>query len=281
MNCGMNITALRPRFIRYLEPVADVFVRLQITPNQISLLSLMAGIVCAVLFFQRQFLLGSLALLALCDLRPDRRQCCPQDRMPTLISGRSLTGLLTSTWTLWPCSGSGFPGSRSSASFFPFRPMADFAVVAFAIIGSLMNTFIKPVVYAEIGYGKKWRGRSTILSKESGSLAGPRRSLSLLSAASPGSSGHRSSSSRSARTYRQSSGSSIFTERSPDPVSSTVIPPNNFFTMMTVSPDHPATGRYPVYPVVCIRGLALNRLNEPRFHQADYGLLPNAFLISP
>ena len=33
--------------------------------------------------------------------------------------------------------------------------MADFGVVAFAIIGSLMNTFIKPVVYAEIGYREK------------------------------------------------------------------------------------------------------------------------------
>ena len=59
----MNITALRPRFIRYLEPVAEVFVRLKITPNQISLLALLAGIACAFLFFQRQFFLGSLALL--------------------------------------------------------------------------------------------------------------------------------------------------------------------------------------------------------------------------
>ena len=40
----MNITSLRPRFIRYLEPVADVFVRLKITPNQISLLALLSGL---------------------------------------------------------------------------------------------------------------------------------------------------------------------------------------------------------------------------------------------
>ena len=58
----MNITALRPRFIRYLEPMADVFVRLRITPNQISLLALLAGITSAYLFFQRQFIWGSLAL---------------------------------------------------------------------------------------------------------------------------------------------------------------------------------------------------------------------------
>ena len=59
----MNITALRPRFIRYLEPVADVFVRFGITPNQISIFSLLAGIACSYLFFQRQFLYGSLVLV--------------------------------------------------------------------------------------------------------------------------------------------------------------------------------------------------------------------------
>ncbi len=59
----MNITALRPRFVRYLEPVADVFVRLRITPNQISLLALAAGVACAALFWQRQFLWGALLLL--------------------------------------------------------------------------------------------------------------------------------------------------------------------------------------------------------------------------
>jgi len=51
----MNITALRPRFIRYLEPVADVFIGLGITPNQISMLALIAGIACAFLFFQQHF----------------------------------------------------------------------------------------------------------------------------------------------------------------------------------------------------------------------------------
>ncbi len=62
----MNITALRPRFIRYLEPVADVFVRLKITPNQISLLALLAGIACAYLFFTRQFILGQPCTLPVC-----------------------------------------------------------------------------------------------------------------------------------------------------------------------------------------------------------------------
>src|SRR5512137_1394520 len=63
MISGMNITALRPRFIRYLEPIADIFVRFRVTPNQISMLALIAGLSCAYLFFRREFIWGSLALV--------------------------------------------------------------------------------------------------------------------------------------------------------------------------------------------------------------------------
>ena len=66
----MNITALRPRFIGYLEPVADMFVKTGITPNQISLLSLLFGVACAICFIDRHFFLGSVFLFisALLDL---------------------------------------------------------------------------------------------------------------------------------------------------------------------------------------------------------------------
>ncbi len=59
----MNITALRPRFKQYLEPIAGVFIRCGITPNQCSFLALIAGIFAAVLFMERLFLAGSLFLL--------------------------------------------------------------------------------------------------------------------------------------------------------------------------------------------------------------------------
>ena len=35
----------------------------------------------------------------------------------------------------------------------------DFAITGLAITGSLMNTFIKPVVYAEVGYREKVEGK--------------------------------------------------------------------------------------------------------------------------
>jgi archaetidylinositol phosphate synthase len=55
--------------------------------------------------------------------------------------------------------GVGLSGITIVSQYFALPPIADFAVVAFAIIGSLMNTFIKPVVYAEIGYHEKVEGK--------------------------------------------------------------------------------------------------------------------------
>jgi len=154
----MNITALRPRFIGYLEPVADLFVRLRITPNQISLLSLAAGILCAVLFFERQFLLGALALLlsAIFDL---------VDGSVARKTGAHTNFGAVFDWIVdkyvdaLALLGIGLAGIAIVSQFLPVPAIADFGIVTFAIIGSLMNTFIKPVVYAEIGYKEKVEGK--------------------------------------------------------------------------------------------------------------------------
>jgi len=154
----MNITALRPRFIGYLEPVADVFVRLRVTPNQISLLSLAAGILCAYLFFQREFLLGALALLlsAVFDLI---------DGSVARKTGAHTNFGAVFDWIVdkyvdaLALLGIGLSGIAIVSQFIAVPPIADFGIVAMAIIGSLMNTFIKPVVYAEIGYKEKVEGK--------------------------------------------------------------------------------------------------------------------------
>lgn len=154
----MNITALRPRFIGYLEPVADLFVRLKITPNQISLLSLAAGILCAYLFFQREFLLGALALFlsAVFDLI---------DGSVARKTGAHTNFGAVFDWIVdkyvdaLALLGIGLSGIAIISQFVAVSPVADFGVVALAIIGSLMNTFIKPVVYAEIGYKEKVEGK--------------------------------------------------------------------------------------------------------------------------
>jgi len=154
----MNITALRPRFIGYLEPVADLFVRLKITPNQISLLSLAAGILCAYLFFQREFLPGALALFlsAVFDLI---------DGSVARKTGAHTNFGAVFDWIVdkyvdaLALLGIGLSGIAIISQFVAVSPIADFGVVALAIIGSLMNTFIKPVVYAEIGYKEKVEGK--------------------------------------------------------------------------------------------------------------------------
>jgi archaetidylinositol phosphate synthase len=154
----MNITALRPRFVKYLEPVAEVFVRLRITPNQISLLALIAGGVCAFLFFNHEFLLGSLALLvsAIFDLIDG--SVARKTNAHTNF-GAVFDWIVDKYVDAIALLGIGLSGLPIVSQFLPVPPGADFAVVAVAITGSLMNTFIKPVVYAEIGYREKVEGK--------------------------------------------------------------------------------------------------------------------------
>ena len=158
MNLRMNITALRPRFIRYLEPVADVFIRLRITPNQISLLALLAGFACAYCFFQRHFVWGSFFLILsavfdLIDGSVARKTNAHSD------FGAVFDWIVDKYVDALVILGIGLSGIAIISQYITVPPMADFAIVAFAIIGSLMNTFIKPVVYAEIGYREKVDGK--------------------------------------------------------------------------------------------------------------------------
>src|SRR5512137_99175 len=154
----MNITALRPRFVKYLEPVAEVFVRFKITPNQISLFALIAGGICAFLFFKREFLLGSLALLlsAIFDLIDG--SVARKTNAHTNF-GAVFDWIVDKYVDAIALLGIGLAGIPIVSQILPVPPVADFAVVAVAIIGSLMNTFIKPVVYAEIGYREKVEGK--------------------------------------------------------------------------------------------------------------------------
>jgi archaetidylinositol phosphate synthase len=154
----MNITALRPRFIRYLEPVADVFVRLRITPNQISMLALVAGIICAYLFLERSFIWGSIALLisAIFDLVDG--SVARKTNAHTNF-GAVFDWIVDKYVDALVLLGVGLSGIPIVSRYFAIPPVIDFAIVALAIIGSLMNTFIKPVVYAEIGYREKVGGK--------------------------------------------------------------------------------------------------------------------------
>jgi archaetidylinositol phosphate synthase len=154
----MNITALRPRFIRYLEPVADVFVRLGITPNQISVLALIAGFSSAYLFFYGRYFWGSMALIlsAIFDL-VDGSVARKTNSHSNF--GAVFDWIVDKYVDALVLLGVGLSGIAIVSQSVAVPPGTDFAIVAFAIIGSLMNTFIKPVVYAEIGYREKVEGK--------------------------------------------------------------------------------------------------------------------------
>lgn len=154
----MNITALRPYFVESLEPLASVFVRIGMTPNQISVLSLFFGILCAWMYSSQEFLIGSIMLvisgiLDLVDGTVARKLGRESEFgavfdwiVDKYVDGFALLGIAVS-------------GLASISRILPLGPAADVGVAVIAIIGSMMNTFIKPVVYAEVGYSERIEGK--------------------------------------------------------------------------------------------------------------------------
>jgi archaetidylinositol phosphate synthase len=154
----MNITALRPKLARYVDPIAEMFVNLGITPNQISVLSLVAGLLCAILYFRQHFVIGSLLLFisAMLDL-VDGSVARKMNRQTDF--GAVFDWITDKYVDAFVLLGIGFSGIPIISRFTPLPPVADFGVVALAVVGSFMNTFIKPVVYAEIGYQERVEGK--------------------------------------------------------------------------------------------------------------------------
>lgn len=154
----MNITALRPRMLRYIEPVGLLFYRAGVTPNQVSLLSLLFGIGCAVLYAYQMFVPGSIFLFisAVLDL---------VDGSVARHSGKETQFGAVFDWIVdkyidaLVILGIGLSGIPIISQFGSLPPVSDVLVVTLAIIGSLMNTFIKPVVYAETGYQERVDGK--------------------------------------------------------------------------------------------------------------------------
>ena len=154
----MNITALRPRLICHLEPVGKAFARVGFTPNQISLLSLLLGVAAMLLFAVRSFPVGSLVLLASAVL----------DLVDGHVSRIQNSGTRFGAVFDWIVDkyvdtlvmlGVGISGIPIITGIFRLPPIADPVVVMVAILGSMMNTFIKPVTYAEVGFAERHHGK--------------------------------------------------------------------------------------------------------------------------
>jgi archaetidylinositol phosphate synthase len=154
----MNITALRPRLLRYIEPIATVFCRAGITPNQISLLSFLFGVLCAVCYFYRMFAIGSIFLFLSAVLDLVDGSVARRTEKETKF-GAVFDWIVDKYVDALVILGIGLSGIAILSRFNDLPIASDFAIVAIAIIGSLMNTFIKPVVYAETGYEERIDGK--------------------------------------------------------------------------------------------------------------------------
>ncbi|MDD1665504.1 MAG: CDP-alcohol phosphatidyltransferase family protein [Methanomicrobiales archaeon] len=154
----MNITALRPRLICHLEPVGEAFARAGFTPNQISLLSLLLGVAAMLLFAVRSFPLGSLLLLASAVLDLVDGHVSRIQNSGTRF-GAVFDWIVDKYVDTLAILGVGISGIPIITRVIQAPPIADPVVVMVAILGSMMNTFIKPVVYAEVGFADRHHGK--------------------------------------------------------------------------------------------------------------------------
>ena len=142
----MNLTEYRDYLIHFIRPASEAFAKLGLTPNQVTLLSLFFGVAAGALYGLGHAYLAAAALLgsALLDFI---------DGGVARINGRSSRFGAAADWIADKyvdgivLIGIGIGG------------FVDMRLVAAAVFGSLINTFIKPVAYAEIGYAKKEDGK--------------------------------------------------------------------------------------------------------------------------
>lgn len=154
----MNITAFRYRFIGYIQPLSWIFLKLGLSPNLITILSLVAGLACAFCYASHMFVLGSLFLFisAILDLL---------DGTVARKSGRESRFGAVFDWVAdkyidaMVIIGVGISGIPIVTRLLNVPPTWDFAIISIAVTGSLMNTFIKPVTYAEIGFSERKNGK--------------------------------------------------------------------------------------------------------------------------
>jgi archaetidylinositol phosphate synthase len=142
----VNITKYRDRLIHYVDPLAKAFARMGLTPNQLTLVSLLFGIISASLYcFHHIYIAAGMLLLSgLFDFI---------DGGVARINGSSSAFGAAIDWIIdkyvdcLVLIGIGLGG------------LADMRIVAIAVFGSMINTFIKPVTYAEIGFERKEGGK--------------------------------------------------------------------------------------------------------------------------
>lgn len=157
----MNITSLRSKLTFWMPPLVKLLARTGISPNVITLLSFLFGIGGAVSFAFGKFILGSILLMlsGFCDLADGSvaRITGKKSRFGAFIdwiADKYIDGIV-----LLGAGLSYFAATPWYLSSLSIPPVVYAIVCGAAIIGSIMNTFIKPVAYAEIGFQGKTNGK--------------------------------------------------------------------------------------------------------------------------
>lgn len=142
----MNLTKYRDHLIGFISPISRVFAATGITPNQITLLSLLLGIASGALYGLNYAYVGA-AMLLLSGLLDFIDGGVARINKKASKFGAAIDWIVDKYVDCIVLLGIGLGG------------MVDMRLAAIAIIGSMINTFIKPVVYAEIGYQQKHGGK--------------------------------------------------------------------------------------------------------------------------
>ncbi len=141
----MNLTSKRKSIKKIYEPIGVLFAKTHITPNIITVISVMVGIFSAISFYNHKPLMGALLLFmsGFFDLMDGvvARETDKASKFGAvfdwladkIVDGVVLfsIGLAYSTPTL----------------------------TIIAVIGTMLHTFIKPVAYAEIGFANREKGK--------------------------------------------------------------------------------------------------------------------------
>lgn len=157
----MNITSIRHKLTGWLDPFILLLSKTGITPNQITFLSLLFGLAAAGCYLTTHFIIGSilLAVSGILDLT--------DGSVARLTNKKSDFGAIID-WivdkyvdgiVLFAVGLSCFFSIPAYLAGFDIAQIVYVGVAGFAVIGSLMNTFIKPVTYAETGYSAKEDGK--------------------------------------------------------------------------------------------------------------------------
>jgi phosphatidylglycerophosphate synthase len=141
----MNLTSKRKSLKKVYEPVGVLLARTRITPNIITVISVIIGVLAAISFFKEKPLTGAILVFMsgffdLLDgvVAREKEKASKFGAVFDWLADKFVDGFLLF-----------FIGITYSTPY----------LTAIAITTSMLHTFIKPVAYAEIGFSNRQKGK--------------------------------------------------------------------------------------------------------------------------